>query len=218
MPKVSPFSAAVFLLLRRTPARGSHLQGVIGRGGGSAPLLVLPQDGDMRGGWPKKPLRGSGRPCARRGPWRGGWRSAAAARGGVVRAARVVFGAGHCRSCANVHPPKTRVAAAPARPQYGAHCRFFHPAVRPPAELNSRGLPLRPGEPVSARARGRRVRTGPHARSLGSSRCFLALRGLGSAVLCSVSRCSYARLLSGTRRAPCRIARTTCAMACAGLA
>jgi len=33
--------------------------------------------------------------------------------------------------------------------QYGAGCRYFHPAVRPPAALNTRGLPLRPGEPVS---------------------------------------------------------------------
>ncbi|GBF93989.1 hypothetical protein Rsub_06238 [Raphidocelis subcapitata] len=30
---------------------------------------------------------------------------------------------------------------------YGAHCRFSHPAVRPRAELNASGLPLRPGEP-----------------------------------------------------------------------
>lgn len=31
---------------------------------------------------------------------------------------------------------------------YGSHCRFFHPEVRPQAQLNSSGLPLRPGEPA----------------------------------------------------------------------
>jgi hypothetical protein len=51
---------------------------------------------------------------------------------------------------------RPRARAPPAPVQYGAGCRFYHPAVRPPAELNSRGLPLRPGEPVRGRERPRR--------------------------------------------------------------